>query len=992
MSEAAAGTARQGPGGGRPGVYTIPPHDAFADALAEGLLNGRPVSIETRLDLARAVVLLPNRRAVRAVRDAFVRKSGGALLLPRLSVLGDPEADPADFGLGEAGDALSEAEPVAALPRALMLSALVERWQEKTGKDRAKVETYRLAQELGRTLDTLQLWEVDPRTLEALPGADLATHWQQTAEFLAIVSDRWPEVLDARGEVDRVRQRTVRLAALSQRWADTPPRGAVIAAGIANADPAAAALLSTIARLPRGAVVLPSLDKAMATESWDRLSPSSPHPQVPLKLLLDAMSVSRAEVSDWSPDGASEHSGGAARTVVLTEALAAPSDTAAWTPLPMDHNGALGLSFAEAASPAEEAMIIALAFRRALDTDGKTAALVTPDRDLARRVAVQMTRWGVAVDDSAGRPLSLSPPGVFLRLALEAAQSRFAPAPLLALLKHPLAGPDTEARGDWLATVRRIDQLLRGVRPARGLQGIRNRITKTLDRDDPDRESIIEWWKAREVELRPLAALFQRRKTASIAESVAVLRAYLEAASGERFWDGQAGRAAADLIADLEREGDAGGTVGADDLPALMSAIMAELAVRPVFGTHPRLSIYGLLEARLQRTDLMILGGLNEGSWPRDDGFDPWLPPRIRAELDLPPLERAQSLAALDFLAAAAAPEVLLTRSKKADGAPAVASRYWLRVKARLGAAAKHDTQLERLAAAFDGFEKEPPAPRPEPSPPIKDRPTKISVTQVETLRADPYQFYARKMLGLEPLEGLGEDAGAAERGTIVHEILERLTEAQDLNDAAARAEALDKALKDYADHPLTQVLWRPRVARMLDWAAAQVAEAATLGMTVAAAERKGRLTEAGVTLTGKADLILSGRDGYTVVDYKTGAPPSTGRIVDGYADQLALLAWLVEAGAVDTVEAGPVAQIAYWRLSGGMTEGEIRASGRHNKAAWDDLPTYFDAAKARFRQVVGQYLTGGAAFTARLRPEYAPWNDYDQLARVAEWEGRSRE
>ena len=67
------------------------------------------------------------------------------------------------------------------------------------------------------------------------------------------------------------------------------------------------------------------------------------------------------------------------------------------------------------------------------------AALVTPDRDLAGRVATELLRYGVVADDSAGEPLADTPPAVFLRLLARAVAEELAPVPLLALLKHPLA-------------------------------------------------------------------------------------------------------------------------------------------------------------------------------------------------------------------------------------------------------------------------------------------------------------------------------------------------------------------------------------------------------------------------------------------------------------------------------------------------------------------------------------------------------------------------
>ncbi|MHB9879807.1 double-strand break repair protein AddB [Pacificimonas sp. ICDLI1SI03] len=972
----------------KPSVFSIPPEGAFADRLAKGLLAGFPFDGEAgELGLARTLVVLPNRRAVRSARDAFVRAAGGALLLPRLTALGDLDDDLTPGALVDA-DLFSGAPAIDVQERTFRLMPLVERWQTATGKRRAKVETLRYAEALGRALDLMQLYEVAPDGLEGAVDQDMAVHWQQTAQFLDIVRQQWPQALRAAGMTDRVAQRQALLRRLAKDWSERPPAYPVIAAGIASAEPAAAAFLGQVARLPQGAVVLPGLDMIMPDAAWEDLSPADPHPQVPLKLMMDGMSVARGEVAAWPVD--SDMDGPELRHEVLSAAFMAPDLTAGWRTLDLPADAADGLARIEVRGPAEEALAVALALRRALETPERTAALVTPNRDLARRVAAQMRRWGVEIDDSAGTPLSLTPPGVFLRLALEAAASGFAPVPLMALLKHPLAGPG-EGRTEWLRRVRQLDLALRGVRPARGLQGTRNRIFTALKSDVPARDALIDWWDAEVAPpLRALAELFQRRRTGDLAGAAAKLRDLVGDFSDERFWNGVAGRAAADILADLERHGAVAGPAPSTDLPALLGAVMEGVAVRPLYGRHPRLAIYGLLEARLQRADVMILAGLSEGVWPPAAAFDPWLPPKVRAALDLPPTDRALALSAHDFVSACGAKHVLLVRATRDSSAPTVASRFWLRLEALLGDALEEDP-IATFVPQIDTCRDPKPAPRPEPVPPAAERPKRISVTQVDVLAADPYQFYAREMLRLRSLDALGEDAGAAERGTIVHDLMETLTRDGLLQDGAAREAAVDKALKAYSDHPLLMALWKPRVLRMLSWAAEHMRACDAEGWRVAGVEKAGQMNVAGVTLKGKADVIFRNGERLSIADYKTGAPPTQDRILRGYADQLALLAWLACKGNLDDVPPLPVAEIAYWRLSGGKTEGSVVSSRDKYKKAWGQLDDYFDEAEQRFRELVGGYLTGDRPFPARLQPEFAPYSDYNLLARTQEWEGRGR-
>ncbi|MBW7946117.1 MAG: double-strand break repair protein AddB, partial [Sphingomonadaceae bacterium] len=528
----------------RKSVFTIPAHRAFADALAGGMLRRIGAG-----DLPRALLLLPNRRAVRAVTEAFVRASGGALLLPRMLPIGDVGEDEA-LGLFDEAMALeAEVQPaIASFERRMLLMPLVHRWQQLSGRARSSVETLRLADALARTLDQLQLEGVDPARLHETM-AELGAHWESTLKFVEVVVEAWPPQLAARGLMDRVARRQALLAAIARRWRAGPPARPVVAAGMASADPAVADVLAVIAGLPQGAVVLPGLD--LDTADWDEIGRFPAHPQCGLWHLLDRMSIAREEVRVWEGDSALD--GPEARAEAIGAALSLAGSTAHWPaagPLP-------GLHFAEAANPAEEAGVIALAMRQQLDTPGATAALVTPDRGLARRVAAQLRRWEIEVDDSAGTPLARAPSGTLLLAALEAGAPRFSPGALLALLKHPLAGPgEGRARLGWLDEVRRLDLALRGVRPAAGLKGIAARVKAPPQGALPEteRKRLAAWWKVLRPRLDALEALMAKpRALGDVADG---LRAFAEDISEGRVWEGAAGRAAAETVAEMVQHGD----------------------------------------------------------------------------------------------------------------------------------------------------------------------------------------------------------------------------------------------------------------------------------------------------------------------------------------------------------------------------------------------------------------------------------------------------
>ncbi|MBX9882788.1 MAG: double-strand break repair protein AddB [Sphingomonas sp.] len=965
-------------------LYTIPAHRAFADALAAGLIRrfgGDPLS------LARGLVLLPNNRAVRTVTDAFVRASGGGLLLPRLVPIGAVELGE---GLAAALDPVGEAPvapAIAPLERRMILARLVSEARARAGEAVDGAEAVRLAGELAETLDQLLVEEVAPTKLRAIePGGALQAHWEQALALFDIVLDAWPKALAERGRIELAERRARLLDALGRRWRAAPPDGFVCAAGITSAAPGIARLLRVVAGLPRGLVVLPDLAITMDETEWRALTPEPPrrpietHPQFQLKLLLDRMGVAREEFSVWREGGG--HDAPAARGRAVAEALAPAEFTHRWTTLPAEARRLSGVRVAELANPAEEAQAIALALREALEVPGKTAALVTPDRALARRVAALLGRWGVAIDDSAGRPLSILPPGTLLIALAEAAVQRFAPLALLALLKHPLVRAGA-TRLDWLEGVRGLDLVLRGPRPAPGLDGITTALAAAGDTEAAD------WWREAVALLTPLEASFAAGPQ-PLDLLVAAVREGAQALCGDALWAGPAGRAAADLLADLEAQARLGPPrTDPRALPELLRLLAAECAVRPPQGGHPRLAIYGLIEARLQTADLMVLGGLNESVWPGQSAPDPWLAPRIRAELGLPGLDRRVGLAAHDLASALGAPEVLLTRAKRDAKGPAIASRFWLRLQALTGGLPRR-RDLEHFAQAIDtpaGFD---PAKRPEPCPPAALRPKRISVTEVDRLKADPFAFYAKRVLGLAPLDAVDADPSAAWRGTAVHAILEAWArdDACAPGKLRARAETLMRAP---GTHPLLRALWQPRLIEAIDWIARETQQLVEQGRRVIAVEQSGMIDLAGVQLRGKADRIDRTADGgLVVIDYKTGKAPSAKAVRAGFSLQLGLLGLIAERGGFEGVN-GTASDFEYWSLAKqgdqfGHITRPVHAEGARDLIRTDEFTTI---VAAQFTVAAADWLTGDAPFTAKLHPDYAPYGDYDQLMRLEEWYGR---
>jgi ATP-dependent helicase/nuclease subunit B len=661
--------------------------------------------------------------------------------------------------------------------------------------------------------------------------------------------------------------------------------------------------------------------------------------------------------------------------------------TARWQDLPKPERRLTGVRALELADPAEEAQAIAVALREAVETPERTAALVTPDRKLARRVAAHLRRWGIEADDSAGRPLSETPPGTFLLALATAAAEQFAPVALLSLLKHPLTMRG-EGRQKWLEGARSLDLALRGPRPAAGLDGIAAHLEDRSGRDRDHRAAAAAWWREVAPRLRPLERAF-RSAEAPFADLLGLLREAASDLSGNHVWAGPAGRGAADLFAAAEPAAAGAGRIAPANAAPMLEQLMRGIAVRPPFGQHPRIFIWGLIEARLQQADLTLLGGLNEGTWPALPTPDPWLAPRLRHELGLPGLERRIGLAAHDFALGLGAPSVLVTRARRDARAPAVASRFWLRLEAMTGGVSRAPA-LRAWARDLDRGAGRHPAGRPAPAPPASERPRSISVTEVDRLKADPYAFYARKMLGLSALDEVDADPGPAWRGSAVHKVLEAWMKEDDCDPSRLRTRA--EALLDATHaHPLMRALWQPRLMEAIDWIAAEVARGREMGRLPLRAEAWGETELAGIRLQGIADRIDRLGDGrLALVDYKTGSPPGPKAVAEGFSMQLGLLGLIAERGGFDGVE-GEAAAFEYWSLAkkaGKLGYVASPVGGRTGQDAED----FTARAAAHFSASAENWLTGEAPFTAKLHPEYAPYGDYDQLMRLEEWYGRESE
>ena len=961
-------------------VFTISPVQPFADTLAAELLKQ---NVSDPAELARTVLFLPTRRACRTVQEAFLRQSGGKpLMLPRLlpfSAVEKPETQ-ASLGLPVAAD---PPDAIAPLRRRLLLAKLIQRRDQTLSAQKA----LDLADTLAAFLDEVYIEGMPFDRLKDIVPVELAAHWQETLTFLEIITDVWQDILAEEHVIDAADRQVRLFSALARHWRATPPDYPVIAAGSTGSRPATADLLDAIASMENGKIILPGLDTISDDESFAAVEPS--HPQYNLKKLLERMGVPRRDVLPFGTP-ATERS---ERRRLICEAMRPAATTDAWrTASKFGQDALTGVRKIDCADEREEALVIAMILRQTLETPEKTAALITPDRFLARRVVAEMKRWGIEMDDSAGTNLTLTPTGTFLLLLGQAAQSNAAPADLLACLKHPTA-LGGQSFAPFRSTVRELERrLLRGKRPGSGLSGLLDAAAQNVgDRNlVPFVSDLIE-------RIGDFIDMMTGRDPLPFGE---MLDAHLTAAErlaqsadksgAERLWSGDAGEAAADFLTQIKEQADLIGDIAPAEYLPLIYALFKGVTVRPKYGTHPRLDILGTMEARLIQPDVMILGGLNEGVWPQTPETDPWLSRPMREKCGLPSPERKIALSAHDFAQAFCARNLIMTRAVKSGGTPGVPSRWLSRLQTVLGISGLTFDGGDELSWAR---EIDKPAVSlsflpPKPTPPVSARPRRLSVTKIETLMRDPYGIYARHILGLQKIKDIDEPFSAADFGAIAHKIIEVFCKrhADGVIPDDAENEILAVADEQIAAPDCAQTdatFWKPRLQSVLIWFVDQMRECGDIKKVYSECDGALTFTTKGgsFALTGRADRIDLLKDGSArIVDYKTGAPPSEKRVVTGYAPQLPLEAAIYKYGAFDDVPPADVERLEYWRLIGRKKGGTV-------KRLKADAQELTDDALNRLKDLINAYDDESMPYYATPDTSLSlAYNDYEHLARFDEW------
>lgn len=981
-------------------IYTIDAGRPFAQLIAEQLLHDYK---NNQHGLTDVTLLLPTRRACRNVQNIFLQiTKGKPLLLPKIQPMGD--VDEQDLSLALAGsdmlDKILDLPPaISPLRRRILLGKAISATKVFTQSfDKAIA----LADALAQFLDQIIIEDLEFANLEHIVPAEFADHWQITLEFLKILGERWPAILAEEGAIDAAQRRNILMRMQADYWLETKTEKPIIAAGSTGSIPATAYLLSAVASLPNGKLILPGLDQDMDDKSWASLGEC--HPQFGLKHLLSEMNVTRAQVKAWEIDAPVN------RRMHLASEIMRPSETSkdwqnSFQSQNMDLTNALNnLKILELKTQHDEAKAIALKFRETLEHPSKTAALITPDRTLARQGCAMCKHWGIDVDDSSGKNLSTSSIGIFSLLVLEAAMQNASPKALLALFKNKYfhAGIPPDARHQEIADLEKY--ALRGVKPKAGFNGLKERL-ENLERS-PDMSHILEFLKIIEPKMKHLIDLMSGSKTHFFKEFLQSHISLMEDLAttphkqGEDIlWMEEDGETMAQLLSELWEHADAFDPVDGQSYMRILSHLMSKIAVRPKFGTHPRLYILGQLESRLIDADILILSGLNEGIWPPDPGHDPWMSRPMRKEFGLPSPERSVGLAAHDFVQGFCNENILLTRAKTVDGTHKVPARWLQRLDTVLKTNNKsledlYDQDFLVYLKELDRTGEPEPYKRPEPKPPVEARPKKLSVTKIETWMKDPYSIYASDILRLKKLEPLEKPIEAKEKGIILHNILERFITAHKDNLPANSPKILKEMAQEEIQHfPAEESewsFWWPRFEKISDWFIANERSWRQSYRTIAQ-EAEGNIVieaeKASLHLKGIADRIdMNGQGDCAIIDYKTGGSFSAKKMASGETPQLPLEALiLVKNGFSDNKISGKnVSYLGYWCLTGGTEPGSITYLPKKDD---ENLAEIIETTHDGLKALIDSFANPETPYICLPKSSQTPrFNDYEHLERIKEW------
>jgi ATP-dependent helicase/nuclease subunit B len=990
-----------------PSVFTITPGSRFLHVLADRILAGFPfLESDKKPALSSWTILLPTRRAVRELSEIFASKvEERAVLLPLIKSIGDVDEDHilSHSDDGDLPPAISHSGQL------LTVMCLLEQWAAENPQimlaqeiRNSAMQTLNLAISLLKLLDQVEIEETNFDKLSEAYDADLSDHRNAILSLINLLKIDLPAKLHSENLMSPVARRSKLIRLEAHRIERGDIRGPLIAAGSTGTIPATRALLKAISLYDEGAVILPGLDQVMDDMAWSAIEPE--HPQHSLKILIEELGMIRRDIEVLGPELS-------ARTWLGSE-LMRPSSTAdQWHDILKNQTHKItealqGVNTIEAFDRHKEARVIALILRETLEHKDRTAALITPDRDLAQRVKAELQRWDIQIDDSAGEPLAkfgLASLSVALIAAIADDVSSIS---LLSLLSH--ADCDFGlGREDYLKRFRNLEiAVLRGYGNNLGLEGLKHSFERAAESrrlkqrshpliaqmNDQDWSEMYQLVLIITATLKPLTMPVSQ----SLSTSFDLLSDCLKSLAPAADWSLAPNVKLVEILFDLNSQSHRYPAAPLLFACSILNHMLRSEPLRTGNSSHTRLAIYGVLEARLISTDVTILGGLNEGKWPAQPDPGPWLNRTMRSIFGMQQPERDIGVSAHDFAQSFGSNRIYLTWAKRINGAPQIPSRWILRLQtvlevAHISVDKFMNTEWAALADAIDQPTEITPTHKPKPTPPIVARPVQFSVSAVENLIRDPYGLYASKVLRLKELSPLAKAVDAPLRGSLFHAAIDNWNREQQLslaeNSLALLIASGEKTFEPFKDDIEVMFFWWPRFLRMAKWL--DESEHARRENTLRVLPEITGQTEFEIEginhiLTARADRIDILNNGLArIIDYKSGALPSVKQIQTGMKPQLPLEAALLALAGFQPLNKMTTEELVVLYISGIKDDGKERSV-----KAEDRTPTELGLAHfTSFKKLLKSYRNQAQAYYPRanmFKEEEA--SDYDHLSRYAEW------
>jgi len=903
--------------------------------------------------------------------EAFIRQQGmKPTLLPTMIPVGDIDEDELILNGENAQNSIDNiSQSISPLERTFLFMKIITSLPQEFGsKHLSLYQAYALASELGCLIDMAHNESLNFSNLADLVPEEYSEHWQKTLHFLEIITSNWPLILSEKNAIDSSLRKKLLLEQQIQIWKNNPPNRRIIIAATTAAFPTTKQLVKTITELPQGEVVLCGLDKYLDDESWQNIDET--HPQYELKRLLDFLKYDRYSVTDIIPPK------NLARELLISEVMRPATQTDLWREIknkPIDKSATEGIKILNCADNRDEALCIAIIMRHALETPNQAASLITPDRNLARRVSSELARWNINIDDTAGIPLHQTPWGVFMRLVIAAASPESSRTTLLSLLKNPLCclGMD---RNQIREQTKFLEKEIWRKKQNQNTSEILVRLQEALQ---PLTQAL----------LKPFITLPEIIKNhILVAQNIASNSSQNGA---QVLWKGESGNVGSSLLEQCLSYGNTLDNFNPKEYLNLFEALAANVPVRPKYGTHPRLKIMGPIEARHIHSDIMILGGFNEGIWPQKTASDPWLSRPMKKDFGFPVPEKSIGITGLDLSCFLGAKQIYLTRAEKSEGSPTIKSRWLMRLETVLKALEFDIKQLETdpyllISKHIDTPDTYCKTSSPAPCPPLALRPRQLSASGIELLMRDPYSVYAKYILRLKPLEDIDPEPNSADFDSIIHEILEEFNNLYPHDfPADGKEKLLEIGYRKFSQNPILQskkVFWWPKFAKMIDHLS-KLEKEYRPSIKFVHNEIEGSFTikdlpGGAFTITAKADRIDETIDGsINIIDYKTGKTRSKKEVALGYAPQLPIEGLIAQSRGFKEIKPAQINQLIYWQL------------GNKDTVVSDNLADILETNKQNLTKLLNLFDFETTPYICNPNPRRASeYSDYEHLARIKEW------